>query len=126
MNKPAPFLILKKDCREAIDWFSRQLDPAGLRVVKTFDFQTARAIHTDCPCPQHGTDRCDCQMVVLLVYEAGYPPASISVHGRDGITWFLLVSSSQKTTGAQYEARIQDMLAPSTEILMPELWNRAA
>lgn len=126
MNTRAPFLTVNRDCHDAIEWFSDRLRQAGLQVLQTFDFQAAQADHGRCSCLHHGTERCDCQMIVLFVYEAGYPPASIFVHGRDGITWFLLAGSNQNKFDAQYEARIQDTLAPYTEILMPEQWNRAA
>lgn len=126
MGTSLPFLTLDKSYPEAIDWFSMHLVQAGFRVMQTFDLQIARSAHTHCSCPRHGTDACDCQMAVLLVYEKGYPPASIVIHGQDGQTWFMLVASSQKKLDARYETRLQDTLAPYLESMKPDEWSFAA
>jgi hypothetical protein len=60
---------LNQPCDEAVDWVIEQAYQAGLSVLRTFDLQMARHAQTSCPCPHHGTDQCDCQMVVLLVYQ---------------------------------------------------------
>ena len=112
MSGKNPFLVLKKECGEAVGWLSERLSQAGLQVVQTFDLQAARAPHGPCPCPNHGTQLCDCQMVVLLVYENGGAPASLVAHGRDGQTWFTLVDSPQQRVEARFEAAILDALAP--------------
>lgn len=108
----SPFLLLKKDCGEAVRWFCDNLIQSGLLVVQTFDLQTARLEHSLCSCPHHGTEQCDCQMVVLLVYDNGSPPASVVAHGHDGQTWFTLVDSPQQTIQTSLSAAIQDALAP--------------
>ena len=107
-----PFLVLKKDCSEAVQWMAGHLKGAGLQVVQTFDLHTTRFDHSLCLCPHHGTEQCDCQMVVLLVYENGFPPASIVAHGYDGQTWFMLADSPQQNIHAGLEAAIQNALAP--------------
>jgi hypothetical protein len=121
-----PFLTLDKGCREAIEWFSTHLDQAGFRVMQTFDFQTARAAHVNCSCPHHGTEDCDCHMVVLLVYESGYPPATIVVHGQDGQSWFMFAASAHSRMDANYETRLQDTLSPYVESIKPDEWLLAA
>jgi len=63
--------------------------------MQTFDLHTARHALDDCPCPNHGTEECDCQMVVLLVYgktsDVSTPldtsPVTLILHGNDGQTW---------------------------------------
>ena len=106
------FLVLKKDCGEAVRWISNHLTQSGLQVVQTFDLHTTRFDHSLCSCPHHGTQQCDCQLVVLLVYENGYPPASVIAHGHDGQTWFTLVDSLKQSVPVGLEAAIQDALAP--------------
>lgn len=119
-----PFLVLKKDCGEAVRWFSDHLTQSGLQVVQTFDLNMARFDHSSCSCPHHGTEQCDCQLVVLLVYGNGSPPASIVVHSHDGQTWFTLVDSPQQSIPYVLEAAIQDALAPHIFALkMEELAN---
>ncbi|MBP1692226.1 MAG: hypothetical protein H6Q37_109 [Chloroflexi bacterium] len=96
MNDDSPFLILDQPCDQAIEWLSKRVTIAGLHIVRTFDLQTARSAHPLCTCPHHGTDQCDCQMVVLLVYGFERQPVSIVVHGHDGQTWFSVVDIPQQ------------------------------
>ena len=107
-----PFLVLKKDCSEAVRWISNHLNQSGLQDVQTFDLNTTRFDHSVCSCPHHGTEHCDCQMVVLLVYENGFPPISIVAHGHDGQTWFTLVDFQQQSVHSGLDTAIQDALAP--------------
>lgn len=111
MSDSSPFLIMEQRCDVAIDWVSRQINRAGLRVVRTFDLQVARHDHTGCPCPHHGTELCDCQMVVLLVYGAGRQPVSIVAHGHNGQTWFSVVDTPQQRADPGIEAAIRQALA---------------
>jgi hypothetical protein len=68
----------------------------GFRVVRSFDLRSAMAAHSDCECPHHGTAKCTCQFVVLLVYGdpsaepalslskgSGGAPIVITTHSRD-------------------------------------------
>jgi len=64
----------------------------GLQVERSFDLRTAREAHVGCTCPHHGTERCDCQIVVLLVYGEDDNPATLVAHGRDGRTRFALAN----------------------------------
>ena len=107
-----PFLVLKKDCNEAVQWISDHLSQSGLQVMQTFDLHTTRFDHHSCSCPHHGTEQCDCQMVVLLVYQNGFPPVSVVAHGYDGQTRFVLADSPQQNLHTGLEAAIQDALAP--------------
>lgn len=63
----------------------------GLQVVRSFDLRSALVVHTDCPCPHHGTAHCDCQFIVLLVYGAGETPVVVTLHGRDEQTEMKIV-----------------------------------
>ncbi|HLE52894.1 MAG TPA: hypothetical protein VI755_12580 [Anaerolineales bacterium] len=104
------FLILDQPCDEAIAWLTRQANSIGLQVMRTFDLQVARQAHTECPCPHHGTDQCDCQMVILLVYAEGLQPSSLEVHSHDGKSWFSLVDTPQQRADPRLEASIQRVL----------------
>ncbi len=91
MAVPDPFLSLNYPSDESLVWLKERLAAADLRVVQTFDLTTARHTLGDCPCPHHGTEQCDCQMVVLLVYANGAEPATLILHGSDGQSWLSLV-----------------------------------
>ena len=107
-------LILEQQCDEAITWVTRQVSSIGLQVHRTFDLQVARQAHTECPCPHHGTDQCDCQMVILLVYAEDFQPISLVVHSHDGRTWFSLVDTPQQRADPHLEASIQRALIPQS------------
>ena len=83
---------------------------AGLRPVQTFDLHTARAGLHDCPCPNHGMDECDCQMVVLLVYGKAAEPATLILHGNDGQTWFSIADNPRQRVDAKLITGIQQAL----------------
>ncbi len=101
-----PFLTIIQSNDEAISWATRRLNRVGLNVMRTFDLQVARNANTECPCPHHGSDQCDCQMVVLLVYGDDNQPISMVTHSFDGRTWFSLVDSPQQHADPRLEAAI--------------------
>ena len=87
MNTISPFLSMDSSCDNALQWTRQQLLQAGLRPIQTFDLQAARLGLHDCSCPNHGTEECDCQLVVLLVYGEVAEPATLILHGNNGKTW---------------------------------------
>jgi len=106
----SPFLSINHPCNEALQWTKNQLSQAGLRAVQTFDLHTARLSMHDCPCPNHGTDMCDCQMVVLLVYGKDAEPATLILHGNDGQTWVSIANDSQQRANAKLINSIQQAI----------------
>jgi hypothetical protein len=88
------FLSVNQPCDETLQWTKEQLSQSNLRVVQTFDLQSARTGLQDCSCPNHGTDQCNCQMVVLLVYGNAVEPVTLILHGSNGQTWISLVNNS--------------------------------
>ena len=110
MSDNFPFLTLELPCDEAINWVVEQIESAGLKVICTFDLRVARHAHVSCPCPHHGTDQCNCQMVVLLVYGSARQPVSIIAHNHDERTWFSLVDTPQQRADHHVEAAIRQAL----------------
>ena len=86
-----PFSSLNYPSDKFLVWLKDRLATANLRVVQTFDLNTARHSLEDCPCPHHGTEQCDCQLVVLLLYANSAEPVTLILHGNDGRTWLSLV-----------------------------------
>ena len=89
----AQLLAFECSCEEAVRWTTEALALAELQVATSFDLRKARAAHTECACPHHGTAACDCQMVVLLVYGREAGPATLILHGRDGRTYLSLADT---------------------------------
>jgi hypothetical protein len=109
-NDDPPFMTMQSPCEEAVSLVIQQLDNAGMFVVRTFDLKVALLPQTDCPCPYHGTEQCDCQMIVLLVYADGGNPVSLVAHGSEGKTWISLVNNPQQHADSELFAIIQQNL----------------
>ena len=93
----------------------RRLELAGFQVMRSFDLKVARAAHLDCTCPHHGTDKCDCQLVVLLVYAKDGPPVTLVIHGHDGQVQVALAETPGQQPSAQVVNTIRAALAPAGE-----------
>jgi len=109
MNTTTPLLVLDKPWEQAILLVTKKLAQAGLQTVRTFDLRDARLAHTDCTCPYHGAQPCDCQMVILLVYGEGQP-VSLVAHGYEGKTWLALVETAQPIANPRLEMIIHTTL----------------
>ena len=113
MSALIPFLVLDQPCEQVLTLVSQQLTDLGFRVVQTFDLQVARLAHADCPCPHHGTDHCNCQMIVLLVYRNQHDdPTTLVIHGQDSKTWLSLANPILQHAYRNLEAVIQRALIP--------------
>ena len=114
MYQTSPLLALQIDSEAAVALVTDALTIAGLQVVSSFDLQVARSDHTGCTCPHHDTAQCNCQMVVLLVYDQKNPPVTLVAHSYDGQTRFALVDSPQQRPNPRSEAlirsKIQDLI----------------
>lgn len=106
----SPFLWANNPSDEVLQWTMKQLRQAGLRPIQTFDLHAARVGLHDCPCPNHGTDDCDCQMVVLLVYGKASEPLTLILHGHDKQTWFSMADNPQQRADPKLMIVIQQVL----------------
>lgn len=97
---------------KAVAWVTGRLGDAGLRVYCSFDLRSARNVSSSCACPYHRTDACDCQMVVLLVYQEQGSPATVVLHGHQGRTWLQLVDAPS----AEQATAIEDALVTTHAI----------
>lgn len=87
-------MVISFNCDMTVEMVQTALTRWGLHVLRSFDLRSALAAHTDCPCPHHGTEHCDCQFIVLLVYGAGETPIVLTLHGRDEQTEIKIVSDA--------------------------------
>ena len=100
MIQAAFTLPVQSDTQILTNQLIQRLVSAGLQVVRSFDLKAARAAQVDCACPHHGTVQCDCQMVVLLVYEQDSLPFTLVLHGHDGQTQIAFVDPIEKILSA--------------------------
>ena len=110
MSALLPFLTLEQTCEQTDRWVRQKLTQAGLRVVPTFDLQIARLAHPECECPNHGTEQCSCQMVILLVYGKQEDPATLVIHGQDGKTWISMATPIETRSRQTLESSVRHML----------------
>ena len=119
MSALLPFLTLDQTCEQVQAWVNQELTSAGFRVVQTFDLQVARLAHPDCTCPNHGTEDCNCQMVVLLVYQKKGDPVTLVIHGQEGKSWLSLAFPDGRRISQRFETAIQRALRPRITTALP-------
>lgn len=110
MTTLSHFFSLDSSCDQALQMTKTQLSEAGLSVVQTFNLNTARLGLHNCYCPNHGTEACDCQMIVLLVYGEAPEPATLILHGNNGQTWITIADSGVQRGEPKLVTRIQRVL----------------
>jgi hypothetical protein len=116
MYQTSAILTLQAESQTAIEQSIRRLEQFGLQVVRSFDLKVARAAHVGCTCPHHGTDQCDCQMVVLLVYGQEGSPVTLVVHGHDGQTRIVLVETPEQRPMPQLVSTIKQAILAADEL----------
>ena len=104
--------LIKLNCAgdEAAARVTEVMQGSSLRVMTSFDSQLTRIPMTPSACPHHGTAACDCQIVILLVYDQDGQPATLLAHGQDGETWISLVVAPGQRSQARLENKIKRLL----------------
>src|SRR5512143_606363 len=110
VNTTNPSVSVEQPCAVTLRWVRRCLVGKGFKVLQTFDLNAARRAAARCPCPHHGTKKCNCQMVVLLVYGQTSRPVSLILHGNDGKSWLSIVDVPAKGRDASLYAAVQQAL----------------
>lgn len=111
-NHAVELFSLQIACDELVLAASELLKQNGYTVIRSFDLKAARASQGQCSCPHHGTDLCDCQMVILLIYGIQVSPVSLICHGHDGWTYLSLAESPEQKISQENAGIIQNILSP--------------
>jgi hypothetical protein len=106
----SPFLSINCSCDQALPLTKTLLSGAGLSVVQTFNLNTSRLGVHECSCSHHGTDACDCQMIVLLVYGKPAEPVTLILHGNNGQTWVSVTDTLVQRTDKSLLINIRQAL----------------
>ena len=88
------FLSVDACWEKALHSIQISLSQSGFSTVQTFNLQAARLSLPESGCPTHGTEACDCQLVVLLVYGEPAEPATLVLHGNHAKTWLSIPEST--------------------------------
>ncbi len=78
-----PLFVVPQNCDQVIDQISQQLASAGFQTFPTFNLKTTLPADRCCDTPP---ERCECQVVILLVYGKEDPPFTLSLFGEKGTT----------------------------------------
>ena len=107
-----PLSKLNSTGDEVVTRVKHALEDTGLRVMRSFDSQLTRIAVTQATCPHHGTAACDCQIVILLVYDEDSQPATLLAHGQDGETWISLIIAPGQRPNTHLEKKIKQAISP--------------
>ncbi|MGE5250127.1 MAG: hypothetical protein ACM3QS_07905 [Bacteroidota bacterium] len=113
MNTLPSFMCVPRPTDQTLDWLTRSLAREGMRVLRTFDLRLNTGLALDCPCAHHGTEECDCQMTVVLVYGKASHPVSLVLHSSDGKTWLSLVNNAHQRADPSLLMSIEQALRPN-------------
>ncbi len=117
-----PLMVFQSDCDQVIHQVTQLLASKGFLLVESFNLQSARANHSVCPCPHHGTEQCACQMAVILVYVEDVDPVTLTIHGNDQQTELDIDDTPRNLSGRLLKNAIVDALEP----INPITFNYAA
>ena len=105
-----PGLVLQSDCDQVIFQVTQLLASKGFLLIESFDLHSARGDQSRCPCPYHGTERCTCQLAVILVYADGYDPVTLTIHGNNQRTELAIVDSPGQHSNERVKVSIMAAL----------------
>lgn len=111
MSQATYLLTLNLDSKNAVKRMMDRLSADGMQFIRSFDLQSARAAHVDCTCPHQGKNECDCQVVVLLVYDDQGTPLTLVAHSKDNKTHFALVDPPKQVQERILKSEILQAMA---------------
>src|SRR3989304_4087463 len=109
-NLNISLLDLSEDSETAVTTVIQRLHKSGLGVVRSFDLRSACAAYPDRSCPHHGQASCDCQLVILLVFDPREQPATAMLHPSKGETQFGLAATPGRHPSLRFENRLRRIL----------------
>ena len=111
MRRGTELLTLNMNSKEAVKRIIERLSADGMEVIRSFDLQSARTAHVECSCPHHGSYLCNCQMVVLLVYDKLGIMLPVVAHGKDSSTHFALVKPPEQRLERKLKTKVLQAMA---------------
>lgn len=110
MYQTTHLLTVPSTSQVVVDLVAMYLREAGLHVIQSFDLQVAKTAHTHCTCPHHGSELCDCQMIILLAYDHDNKPVTLVAHGKDGKTHISILDDPGSQDSSDIENIIRNAL----------------
>ncbi len=121
-------ILLDINGDEAVKTITEALSGHGFYVLRSFDLRSAMtAAKVGCECPHHGTEKCDCQFVVLLVYGEAAEPIMLTTHRHNNQTRAQIVCDATMNPDPIFVERVMAvLLEASPTLLISPLINEAA
>lgn len=91
MRRESSLISLNLDGNLAVKRLSNRLICDGMHVIRSFDLQTAKAAYENYPCPHHGVNQCDCQLIVMFVYDDHGSQLKIIAYSKDQKSHFSII-----------------------------------
>jgi hypothetical protein len=121
-------VLLDLNGDEAVKTICESLRSHGFYVLRSFDLRSALTV-TDvgCECPHHGTEKCDCQFVVLLIYGDTAEPLTLTTHSHNNQTRVHIVRNATMKPEARFaESVMMLILEASPKLAIAPLINEEA
>lgn len=93
-----PILAVNQACACTVTQVTEQFKSAGYAVIQSFDLRSAMDTDT----------RCNCQLVVLLIYGKDGPPVTIILDGNDQSTSIFLENEPERS----FLAKFTNLMSP--------------
>lgn len=104
--------VLAATCEQTVSILIEGLAPYGYQLKCSFDLRNALQHRPDYQCPEHGATSCNCQYMVLLVYEKTVVafPAVITAHGCNGLTRIRVPDRFMATAAESLQVALSEVL----------------
>jgi len=121
-------ILLDINGDEAVKTITEALCGHGFYVLRSFDLRSAMtAAEVGCECPHHGTEKCDCQFIVLLIYGDATEPLTLTTHSHNHQTRVQIVRDATMNPDPHFvECVMAVLLEASPAWLISPLINEAA
>ncbi|MBI5350832.1 MAG: hypothetical protein HZB77_16170 [Chloroflexi bacterium] len=111
-------LLLDLNGDDAVKTISAALSGHGFYVLRSFDLRSAlTAPEVGCECPHHGTEKCDCQFVVLLVYGEAAEPITLTTHSHNNQTRVQIVRDATMNPDPRFVEKVMAVLLEASPSL---------
>ena len=111
-------LLLDINGDEAVKTITDALIGHDFYVLRSFDLRSAlTAAEVGCECPHHGTEKCDCQYVVLLIYSAAVEPITLTTHSHNNQTRVQIVRDATMNPDPHFVESVMAVLLEAAPTL---------
>lgn len=115
-------ILLNINGDDAVKTITEALSAHGFYILRSFDLRSALTVsEVGCECPHHGTEKCDCQFVVLLIYGDAAEPLTLTTHSHNHQTRVQIVRDATTNPDPRFVEKVMAvLLEASLGISLPD------